>query len=151
MKKQKKKVNPPLCACGCRLPVRDRWSYKENRPVIFIHGHNAKGRKLSKETLKKLRVIWNSEEYKMKKRAENLGRKHSKKTLNKLRLTHNTEEFKTKLRTKLLGHPVSEETRRKISEANKRHWNDEKTGPRLRKNISKAVITYWEHRRRNKL
>jgi hypothetical protein len=72
-----------LCICGCNQPTVTEWSYIYNRPIKYRHGHFRRG-KMSKETIQKLRVIWDSPEYRAKMSKLLMGHKHSEETKRKI-------------------------------------------------------------------
>ena len=116
----------PLCKCGCGKVTNI--GIRSGVPNRFIKGHHTKGKKRSKETIKKMsegrKGIKHTEETKIKMSEIKRGHKHSEETKRKISEAQKgkiiSEESKSKMREAhkgLPGHKHTEETKRKISEA----------------------------------
>ena len=121
---------------------KSRRNYISNHPESLIeHSNKMKGRKLSKETRKKI-----SESNKGKKMSEEskikIGERHKGKNL--------SEETKEKLRQANLGKKTSEETKRKISESNKGKKMSKESIEKMKMNHVGSKDKHWKLSEKNK-
>lgn len=95
------------CICGCGEIIKIKAHHRHRGIPKLVHGHRIKGMKHTEESIRKMRLVQSSPEFRKRKSELMKGRKHSIETIQKM--------SKSKM-----GHEVSEETRKKISEATKK-------------------------------
>lgn len=124
-----KKIDLPLCKCGCEREIIIKYHHKYYGTPKFIKGHNAKGKnhplydkKHSKDTIIKMSLI---------KKGKIFTEIHKKRISNGNKGKERTEEMKGKYRKSKIGkiNPMykkthSIEARTKISVASKEHWKN---------------------------